>query len=317
MIVKEKKGGQFFELYKGDCLEEMQNIPDNSVDAVISDIPYGISFSEWDIKHSNNNSALLGTSPAQKKSKLFKSRGKPKNGWSKEDSKISAEFQSFCFDFLKECFRVLKPAAPILCFTGRQYQHRFTIAGEDVGFILKDVLSWNKTKAPFRAQRIGQVIGKRNGNFSDERRLGNLAPIIEPIVYMFKPYKIGGTLTDCYLEYGTGTFSSEIYKTNLIEHDSRVSNKLHETQKPTGLMENLIETFTKENQVVLDMFMGSGTTGIACIETKRNFIGIELDDKYFDIAVNRIKGTEPKPQLADKPKAGGLFSFTDDTQKAD
>jgi site-specific DNA-methyltransferase (adenine-specific) len=275
-------------LYKGDCLKEMNKIESNSVDAIISDIPYGISFSDWDIKHDNKNSALLGSSPAQEKSKLFKSRGKPKNGWSKEDAKIGVEFQTFCSDFLKECFRVLKPAAPILCFTGRQYQHRFTIAAEDNGFVLKDVLSWNKTKAPFRAQRIGQVIGKRNGDFSDERRLGNLAPIIEPIVYMFKPYKIGGTLTDCYLDYGTGTFSSEIYNTNLIEYSSRVKDKLHETQKPLGLMENLIKTFTKENQTVLDMFMGSNTTGLACKNTNRDFIGIEMNEQYYDIACKRV-----------------------------
>jgi len=275
-------------LFQGDCIDQLKGIEDSSIHAVISDIPYGISFSEWDIKHQNKNSALLGSSPAQEKSKLFKSRGKPKNGWSKEDAKISSEFQNFCEDFLKECFRVMKPAAPLLCFTGRQYQHRFTIAAENKGLVLKDVISWNKTKAPFRAQRIGQVIGKRSGDFSDQRRLGNLAPLVEPIVYMFKPYKIGGTITDCYLSDGTGTFSDEIYKTNLIEYNSKIKDRLHETQKPVGLMENLIKTFTKEGQTVLDMFMGSGSTGVACINTNRNFVGIELDELYYNIAAKRI-----------------------------
>ena len=63
----------------GDCLERMKEIEDGSVDAVISDIPYGISFSSWDVLHENTNSALLGQSPAQKVSGLFKSRGKPLN----------------------------------------------------------------------------------------------------------------------------------------------------------------------------------------------------------------------------------------------
>jgi len=277
------------DLRLGDCLEVMKTIPSNSIDSVISDMPYGISFSEWDIKHNNKNSALLGSSPAQSKSGVFKTRGKPKNGWSKEDQLISNEFQEFCEKFLTECFRVLKPAAPLLIFTGRQYQHRFTVAAENVGLILKDVISWNKGKAPFRAQRIGQVIGKRNGDFSDERRLGNLAPIIEPIVYMFKPYPIGGTITDCYIKYGTGTFSSEIYKTNLIEESSTVKDKLHETQKPVALMENLIKTFTKEGQLVLDMFMGSGSTGVACKNTKRDFVGIEMNEEYYDIACKRLQ----------------------------
>lgn len=70
----------------GDCLERMKEIPDGSVDVVVSDIPYGIDFSNWDITHSNTNSALLGASPAQSKSRVFKTRGKPKNGWSKNDA---------------------------------------------------------------------------------------------------------------------------------------------------------------------------------------------------------------------------------------
>ena len=82
-------------------------------------------------------------------------------------------------------------------------------------------------------------------------------------------------------------------------------------------MEYLIKTYTDEGMTVFDATMGSGSTGVAALNTKRNFIGIEKDDKYFDIAVNRIKGTEPKPQLADKPNAGGLFSFTDEPDKAD
>jgi site-specific DNA-methyltransferase (adenine-specific) len=90
------------------------------------------------------------------------------------------------------------------------------------------------------------------------------------------------------MKYGTGTFSSEIYKTNLIEESSVIKNKLHETQKPLVLMENLIKTFTKEGQVVLDMFMGSGTTGVACKNLNRSFIGIELTKEYFEIARNRI-----------------------------
>jgi site-specific DNA-methyltransferase (adenine-specific) len=277
------------DLRYGDAIEQMKFIADESIDAIISDIPYGISFSDWDVKHSNTNTALLGSSPAQQNSKIFKSRGKPKNGWSDKDKQISIEFQIFCESFLKECYRIMKPASPILCFTGRQYQHRFTVAGENSGLILKDVLSWNKKKAPFKAQRIGQVIGKRNSDYSDNRRLGNLAPIVEPIVYMFKPYKIGGTITDCYLKYGTGTFSSEIYKTNLIEESSHISDKLHETQKPLKLMENLIKTFTKEYQTVLDMFGGSMTTGIACINTNRNFIGIENNMDYFNISLKRVE----------------------------
>ena len=92
---------------------------------------------------------------------------------------------------------------------------------------------------------------------------------------------------------------------------------IHPTEKPVDLIETLIANSTQEGMTIYDPFMGSGSTGVAALNTKRNFIGIEKDDKYFDIAVSRIRGTEPKHQLADKPKVGGFFSFTDEPDKAD
>ena len=64
---------------------------------------------------------------------------------------------------------------------------------------------------------------------------------------------------------------------------------LHPTQKPVALLEYLIKTYTQEEETVLDFTMGSGSTGVACLNTNRNFIGIEKDDKYFEIAKNRIE----------------------------
>jgi len=78
------------------------------------------------------------------------------------------------------------------------------------------------------------------------------------------------------------------YPSNILKFNNPNNNSLHPTQKPVALMEYLIKTYTNENEMVLDFTMGSGTTGIACKNTNRNFIGIELDEKYFDIAKNRI-----------------------------
>ena len=79
------------------------------------------------------------------------------------------------------------------------------------------------------------------------------------------------------------------YPKNLLNFSNSVQKgKLHPTQKPTDLLEYLIKTYTKENETVLDFTMGSGSTGVACINTNRNFIGIELDDNYFKIAEDRI-----------------------------
>ena len=153
-------------LMNGDCLERMKEIPDGSVDVVISDIPYGIDFSQWDVTHKNKNSALLGASPAQAKSAVFKTRGKPKNGWSKEDSQRGNEFQDFCRKWFAELFRLTKPCSPIILMTGRQNQHRCTVAGEDEGFIFKDYLVWDKKQAPFRAQNINNVLNIKYFRFS-------------------------------------------------------------------------------------------------------------------------------------------------------
>ena len=80
------------------------------------------------------------------------------------------------------------------------------------------------------------------------------------------------------------------YPKNIIDFSNAVQKgKVHPTQKPVALLEYLIKTYTIENETVLDNTMGSGSTGVACVNTSRNFIGIEKDDKYFEIAKNRIE----------------------------
>ena len=278
-------------LYKGDCIEVLKALPDKSVDVVISDIPYGIDFASWDILHSNKNSALMGSSPAQELSgALFKSRGKPKNGWSDADKERPKEFQNFCESWLTEIFRVTKECSPIVIFTGRQYQHRFTVAAEDSGFIFKDTITWDKVSAPFRAQNINKVLEKRGEELLEgEFRLGNLSPTSEPIVWCFKPYGIGKTITDCFIQNKLGCIETSEQKSNIIKCSSRISSRSHETEKPIDLMEKLVKMFSVEGHTVLDMFMGSGTTGLACSNLNRKFIGIELDEGYFNIAKERIQ----------------------------
>ena len=117
---------------------------------------------------------------------------------------------------------------------------------------------------------------------------------------MDKPYKhclpIYKSLSANMTSSGIDKDGNRIYKEythsmkNNILYFNRVSNRhtVHPTQKPVELLEYLIKTYTNENEVVLDNCMGSGSTGVACINTNRNFIGIELDQKYFEIAKERI-----------------------------
>lgn len=277
-------------LMLGDCLERMKEIPDGSVDAIVSDIPYGISFASWDVKHENTNKALLGQSPAQEKSSLFAKRGKPKNGWSSSDRSQSTAFQEFCEKVFEEAARICKPCSPIIILAGRQWNHRMIVAAENKGITLVDTLAWNKGKAAFRAQRVNKVPSAKGFTMEGDWRLGCAAPVWEPITWLRVPYKVGDTLTQHFLKEGIGCFNANFLKENLVSIDSYVDNKLHETQKPIQLMELLIETFTQKSHVVLDPFMGSGTTGVACKNLKRKFIGIEKDEKYFEIAEARIGG---------------------------
>lgn len=115
-------------------------------------------------------------------------------------------------------------------------------------------------------------------------------PIYVPQFTTGKPYVITkGGETDCYSASGAVTTINDGRRyPKTVQRFPRDRNKLHPTQKPVALMEYLIRTYTNEGDTVMDNCMGSGTTGVACVNTGRNFIGIERDDKYFAIAQERI-----------------------------
>jgi site-specific DNA-methyltransferase (adenine-specific) len=283
-----------------DCLEHLGKLEHESIDLFLSDIPYGINLDEWDVLHNNTNSALLGQSPAQYGKTGFKRRGKPINGWSSADRNSGKEYQEWCESWAKLTFPIMKEGASVFVFGARRTLHRAINAFEDSGFLLKDILAWKKPSAHHRAQRISGILEKR-GLEDDAKawegwRLGNLAPIYEPIAWFFKPYKI--TITDNILKNGVGAINIEDCKingtspTNLLEFGfASKEEKYHEAQKPLELMEFLIKLTTKEQQIVLDPFMGSGTTAVAAKRQNRNFIGFEIDQNYTSIGLERLGET--------------------------
>ena len=91
--------------------------------------------------------------------------------------------------------------------------------------------------------------------------------------------------------------TSDILKVPNKKTKDKDGNNLHDTEKPIKLMEILIENSSKENDIVMDPFMGVGSTGIACVNTNRNFIGVELDENYFNIAKERIENNITQPTL--------------------
>ena len=284
-----------YRLYNGDCCEILKELEDNSIDIVMTDIPYGISYSEWDTLHNNTNSELGGNTEHQVRDTSFKRRGKPLNGWSKQDRLIPYEYETWCKKWAVELLRVTKEGSPILIFSSRRFQHRVCNALEDSGFIIRDILIWEKNRCNAKAQRIDKVLNKR-GIYDDkyaDYRIGNLAPMYEPIIFAMKPYK--KTLTDCVIENDIGGFVGldGSIPSNIISIPINKQNVYHETEKPVALIEYLIKLFSiNENHIILDFTMGSGTTGVACRNLNRNFIGIELDEGYFKIAEERLMGIE-------------------------
>ncbi len=285
----------------GNCIHELNSFPDNSVHLILSDIPYGIGVDDWDVLHENTNSAYLGNSPAQEKAgAIFKKRGKPLNGWSEADKLIPKQYYDWCMQWTHNWFRILKPGGSAVVFAGRRLSHRCICAFEDSGFTFKDMIAWNKEKAPHRAQRLSVVYEKRGDVKNSKKwagwRIGNLRPIFEPILWFTKPYTIGGTIADNMLEYGVGAFNETAFvryadfPNNLISvQSSKQDTGLHPTQKPIKLMNALIELTTSKDQLVVDPFCGSGSTLVAAYNLRRNFIGIELNDDYYKNACERMR----------------------------
>ena len=236
------------QLHHGDCLQVMRTMPDNSVDAVIADPPYGTTACKWDSiipldlmwvqlnRIVKTNSAIIITASQPFTTKL-----------------IASNMDMFKYCWVWEKSRV----------TG--------------------VL--NAKKQPLRSCENISVFYTDQPTNNPQMRTG------------FKPYtcKQGKTKSQ---NYGTQTGAVTVsdgsrYPLTRIEF-IRDKDKAHPTQKPVALMEYLINTYTNEGETVLDFTMGSGTTGVACKNLNRNFIGIELDTEYYKIANERINATQRK-----------------------
>lgn len=294
------------QILQGDSTLLIRQLDKDSVHAIVSDIPYGIGCDDWDVLHSNQNTAYGGTSSAQLASGgLFRRRGKPLNGWSEADKRIPLEYQEWCASWAGEWLRVLKPGGTCFIFAGRRYAHRCVAALEDAGFTFKDMLSWEKESAPQRAQRLAAIYERRGDELNERRwtgwRVANLRPLFEPILWFQKPYRTGGTIADNVVEYEVGAWNESALQRYNAQADTKAvfSNIIkvktgpedhgkHIAQKPLALMELLISMVTVEGQTVLDPFMGSGTTCLAAKRLKRRYIGMDIRPECVRVAEERL-----------------------------
>lgn len=219
-------------LLNGDCLELMKDIPDKSIDLIVTDPPYLIA--------SGGNGGCFGAEKCTYHSQVSKNKD------------LSSGISN---DVLDELYRIMKkPNIYIWCNKNqlRQYINYF----EDKG-CTTDLLTWHKTNP---------VPTCNNKYLSDT----------EYLLYFRKGVPL----------YGSYATKKKYYVTPTNKKDKELYN--HPTVKPLHIIQNLIINSSRENDVVLDPFMGSGTTGVACVNTNRNFIGIELDKGYYNIAKQRI-----------------------------
>jgi len=303
---------------QGDCLNYLSQLENDSIDLFLSDIPYGINLDEWDVLHNNTNSALLGKSPAQEGKTAFKRRGKPINGWSQADRNIGKEYEDWCRSWIRMIYPKMKTGASLFVFGARRTLHRVINAFEDENFLMKDMLAWKKSSAHHRAQRVSIVFERRGltqeANEWKGWRLGNLAPIWEPIAWFTKPYQIGGTIADNILEHHVGAMNlkdcqvDDSNPTNLLEFGfRREEQRVHEAQKPLDLFEFLIKLTTRAGQIVLDPFIGSGTTAVAAQNLDRHYIGFEISREFCNLANERLKETGKTAKQLSNKKQSMLF----------
>lgn len=233
-------------LINGDCLIEMKNIADESIDCIICDLPYGTTANKWDEvipfdklwaqykRIIKNNGAILLFSQMPFGANLIMSNPEMFRYewiWMKPNSNAG---------FLNAKKMPMRRHENILVF----YKHLPTYNPQMVS-----------GKSYERSRRTGSV---NYGNTND---------------------KIITTVNE------GARYPSDYVEINTVPN----SKNIHPTQKPVELLEYLIKTYTNEGDIVLDNCMGSGTTGVACKNTNREFIGIELDPNYFNIAKNRIE----------------------------
>ena len=242
------------ELWCGDCLKLMNDIPDGSVDMILCDLPYGTTACKW-------------------------------------DSVIPFE------DLWQQYNRIIKDNSAIVLFGSEpfsSYLRMSNIKNYKYDWIWDKVQPTGMTlcnKQPMKNHEIISVFGK--GKIKYFPQMEDREKELNTTKWkMKKLHSENGNYSSKNNDLTKKLYKQRYPRTIITFHKSanecNNTKRLHPTQKPVALCEYLIKTYTNEGDTVLDNCMGSGSTGVACINTNRKFIGIELDNTYFEIAKERI-----------------------------
>jgi site-specific DNA-methyltransferase (adenine-specific) len=290
--MKEKK----YKLFNEDCRYGIKNVPDCSIDFIVTDPPYFIdgmddSWNDKKLQFKASKSGVIGGLPVGMKF----------------DRTQGEKLQHFLEPLCEEFMRTLKPGGFCVVFSQGRLYHRTAMALDLAGFEIRDMLGW---KYEGQAKAFSQThFIRKDKKMSEEEKQAliheldgwktpQLKPQIEPMVLAQKPKD--GTFVENWKKYQLGLVNTkesldgmfpgtimEVSKTvRKHETDEKIE---HITVKPVRLIAHLIKLFTQVGQTVLDPFLGSGSHGVAAIESNRKFVGFEIEKRYYDIASKRIQ----------------------------
>ena len=284
-----------YQIFNEDCRKGIKKLPNNSIDLIVTDPPYfidgmGDDWNDITLTKKAKKSGVIGGLPVGMKF----------------DRKQGEDLQKFLQPLCKEFFRVLKPGGFCVVFSQGRLYHRTAMSLDLEGFEIRDLLGW-KYEGQAKAFSQSHFI-KKDKNMSEEEKellikeldgwkTPQLKPQIEPMVLAQKPKE--GTFVENWIKYHVGLLNTkesldDMFPGNIMEISKRVrkdetDEKIqHMTVKPVCLISHIIKLFTIEGQTVLDPFTGSGSHGVAALQSGRNFIGFEIEPKYCKIATNRL-----------------------------
>jgi len=252
-------------LYYGDCIVEMNKIPENSVDLILCDLPYGTTKCKWDTIIDLNELWKHYKRILKKPSGVILLFGQQPF----TSMLISSNYEWFKYNLIWK----------------KNKTTQFLLANYRPMKCTEDICVFSKGGAAAASRNTGNMTYNPQGliptNIKKKNSKERIGKMLNQEHHLGKNNKLIGDT-----EY-TQNFTN--YPNELIEFDIEFDT-IHETQKPVKLIEYLIKTYSNEGDVVLDNTMGSGTTGVGCLNTNRNFIGIEKDEKYFKLSKHRILG---------------------------
>ena len=281
----------FIDIREGDCREKLRELDDCSVHLVLTDPPYYLDGLDTEWKKGQTDIKRTGSIGGLPVGMKF-------------DPKQGKDLQKFLEPMAKELLRVLVPGGFFISFSQPRLFHRMAMAAENAGFEIRDMFAWHYTKqAQFKAFSMAHFVEKMDIPKKEKnamlrelqgRKTPQLRPQFETLMLAEKPRE--GTFVENWLKYKAGLIDAtksldDAAPTTLMTVEKPIKEvfNTHLTVKPVRLLMHLIELFTIKGQVVIDPFLGSGTTAIAAIQTNRSCIGIEINPKYIVISEKRIK----------------------------